>query len=717
MNFLNLKIDNFCSHSNSEICFDNFSSALIVGKKKGNEKFSNGAGKSTIFSAIKYVIFNEVDFSTLDKAIRHGTDTCKVSLDFHSPVDNEIYRIIRSKNKKIGSEVRLFKRNNNSWDDLTQRRNTDTEKEISKIIKINYKTFCNSVFFAQSDMSGFASLTPEKRKQALKDVLQLNIYSKYETLAKDKSKDILKEIELEKAIQRTLGNPDIDISKFESNLNNINLDLISCDEKILNNKTSLDEENNKYIYLSKMLNDFEQNTNEFISKSKLLENNIKKTSDVIKEYEKKKNTIKNNIILINDEIRDLQSKIDKNLSLNIRDKSMVKNDIDKYSQLLIDQKSLYNSELSKYDELNIPLPEGSSCKYCRQIIQNREKCQDEVDKAIEDKKIIIKEIKNNINNLNTIYNKLNSEYKNIDTIEGIVSNTRSNLFSKKTELENKKSLYSEFSSILQENNKNLESYNNEFISIKAKNISEINEDKFSKIKYDILQSKNIIANLQISLDSISKNKSLLSNNKAVCLHKIKERKNDKEKLKLSIDKVIKLEDRYILHQKVIQAFGSDGIPALITHTILDDFQLEANNWLAKLRPGLQLQIFVLKDRDDGDKEDTLNILYYLNKYEVEYAQLSGAEKLLAALALKLGLSSIIKKRLGIELGILLIDEADQSLDEGGLEAFENAIKYLQKEFKILIITHNNDLKMKFNNIIVVEQDENFVSTAKLLQMW
>lgn len=136
-----------------------------------------------------------------------------------------------------------------------------------------------------------------------------------------------------------------------------------------------------------------------------------------------------------------------------------------------------------------------------------------------------------------------------------------------------------------------------------------------------------------------------------------------------------------------------------------------------MRPGLQLQFSVIKDRSDGDQEDTLDIMYVLNGFDIEHAQLSGAQKFIVALALKLGLASVLKKRIGVKIGLFLIDEVDQCIDEGGLEFFEEAVKQLQQDFKVLVITHNNELKSKFNNAILVEQDEKFVSTAKVVNTW
>ena len=193
---LRLSVKNFCSHQETEFSFDDFQSALVIGKVKDNDRFSNGAGKSTIFNAIEYVLFNEIHFSSLEKIIRDGCDVCKVEFDFISSLDKSIYRIIRSNSKRTGTDVRLFKKTeDDTWEDLTQRRVSDTEKEIVKIVGFNYKAFCASVLFSQAgsennvqrDFGNLPALTPEKRKSVLREVLQLNVYGNYEKLAKSRS--------------------------------------------------------------------------------------------------------------------------------------------------------------------------------------------------------------------------------------------------------------------------------------------------------------------------------------------------------------------------------------------------------------------------------------------------------------------------------------------------------------------------------------------------
>jgi DNA repair protein SbcC/Rad50 len=208
--------------------------------------------------------------------------------------------------------------------------------------------------------------------------------------------------------------------------------------------------------------------------------------------------------------------------------------------------------------------------------------------------------------------------------------------------------------------------------------------------------------------------SSVSNNKAVLLHKIEQRKLDANRLKETSFNLLEQESSHILYQKIVQAFGTKGIPALISQNILDDYQYETNIVLAKLRPDIQLQFITEKERSDKQMDDTLDIVYHMDGQELEFQQLSGAQKLIASFALKLGLASVMTRRLGVQIKLLLIDEIDQALDKGTIETLENTIKTLQQDYKILLISHNEEFQQKFKTTILVEQDENKVSTAKVI---
>jgi len=55
-----LKLENFFSHKQSEIDFKQFDSALLLGSIDGDYSKSNGSGKSAIFEAILWCLFNKI---------------------------------------------------------------------------------------------------------------------------------------------------------------------------------------------------------------------------------------------------------------------------------------------------------------------------------------------------------------------------------------------------------------------------------------------------------------------------------------------------------------------------------------------------------------------------------------------------------------------------------------------------------------------------------
>ena len=167
-------------HQYSYVDFTQFTSALIVGKVENNDLFSNGVGKSTIFKAIEYGLFNQADVN-LEKIIRDDASSCKITIDFISN-ENE-YRLIRLRTKKNTTDISLYVRNSvdgsesevyhtsenpvtsdKFWKDISSRRAADTEKDLAKILKINFKSFRSTVHFMQNDFSGLSTATPEKRK-------------------------------------------------------------------------------------------------------------------------------------------------------------------------------------------------------------------------------------------------------------------------------------------------------------------------------------------------------------------------------------------------------------------------------------------------------------------------------------------------------------------------------------------------------------------------
>ncbi len=723
-----LFIENFQCHEKSYIDFSRFSSAIIIAKMDNNENFSNGAGKTSIFKAIEFCLFNQSD-SGLEKIIRDDTNSCAVTLDFF--IGNKEYRISRKRTKKGTSDLSLFQRtenigtdneiylsdtnNDKFWKDISGRRTGDTEKELEKLIKINFKSFRNFVHFVQNDFSGLTTSTPEKRKALFKEALDLVVYSKLEKIAKDKSSIILKDIDKNKILIESFGDLENDLNLLNEQLSSLSDNLSKKEIELKELSLSLAASNDKLNNYLSFNKDLEIKHFSLLEKEKNLLDDKSKIESSVEEYSNKMSYAKNNTEILFKEFYDLKNKSDKLSEIDFSKEELLNDKIDNNKQKLIQFNNIMQDNIIKYEDLKIPFPDENACKHCRQqmtdehkkickasIIDDMDKCQKNISSA-----------KKEINTLNVNLKKDQQELNNLINSKKQLEKINNEIYLKNKELESKKNIENEYYLLFDNFSLNLENKEKEYSILKEY----LNISFTGKISQNVInEQKKNISEINFKLLPINKELSHLNGLKAVLTHDIEQKNKNQVKLIDLKNKLDQLNKKYIMYPKVIQAFSSSGIPNLIIQNVLEELQQKANELLTQLKPGLQLSFFVEKTKGDGTEGETLDISYSMNGKERHYEQLSGAMKLAATFSLKLGLSFLLQNIMGIDIKFLLLDEVDQSLDKASIEAFINIIKYFQteKDMKILIITHNDKLKDYIFNSITVKQNKNMISSIEVI---
>jgi DNA repair exonuclease SbcCD ATPase subunit len=711
-----LIIENFMGHRYSDIDCTLFNSCLIIGVNKNDSTISNGVGKSTIFYAIDYVLFDEYN-SIVKNIIFDGADFCRITYEFE--LSGNVYQVIRRRGKT--ADIKFNQLIGDKWESKNGKTNSETETELHKLIKITYKAWKNSVLFSQLDLAGIPSVSSDKRKDLLKEPLQISVYNKYHKAAKTKLDNHSLLLNKNKVLIDNLGNPTTDILSISTEINNINVILSNSKTKNIELENSLNKKSAELLSLEKMLNsnaaDLNKQLIETKNKIKTSQIDLNKNQTEFNDYNKKLNEFK---IELSNKINSLQIK-ENNLkeicSEKLRTQEIIQNDLDFVIEK--EQKGRVLTAKLEADKQNLskPIPEIGECIVCFQEITNehREKCinsaqtelnkvnaelfkyTDLLNKCILKRKNIEKEQKETAKKLSNIdYLKvdINNVKNNIDKSKEVVKQYESNIETKNKTINDLKESLENL--IIQE--KNLEE------SVKTLNFEDISQ-KILNVKKDINKLKTEINDV---LQTIS--------NKNTFLAVLEERKNNKEKDLTILNNYLlertELEKKQFLYQKVVKAFSSHGIPTLIINTILDDLQIEANLVLSQLRPSMQFQFVINKDN-----EDDLDIIYKVHGKERDYNLLSGGQKFFIAISFKLGLAKIIQRRLGVDIRMLELDEVDRSLDEAGLEAFIEVIRKWQNDFKCFVITHNKNLKEKFNYAILVEGDDENGSTAKVVTNW
>jgi DNA repair exonuclease SbcCD ATPase subunit len=738
-----LYIENFICYERAFIDFTQFSVAQIIGKKENNDMVSNGVGKTTIFKAIEYVLFNQSD-SPLERLVRDDTTSCQVVFDFL--IGDQEYRLTRSRTKKGSTDLTLLQRNSQSgsteevyhsivnnievpllnksvtnlyWKDLSGSRAGDTEKDLAKLIKINAKSFRSTVHFMQNDFTGLPTATPEKRKGILKEALNLAIYSKLEKIAKDKTNSLSKEIDRNKTLLENLGDPSQDLTSLLSQISLIDQTLIEKNDTLSSLNSELLLQNDKINELTNEHKNLESKFANLLSQEKTVLSEKNRLEISVKEYQSKKaNTTKAAKDLV-EEIKALKIEQVKLVEEDYSQIDILNEKISSLKEEITQNNLNIKSSMEEYEDLKIPLPSGSVCKNCRKPMSNkdRENHQSHISKEMVEHQETIKKCKEAI----VILNKKIFQYQlNVNSLnlakqqlEGI--NTK--ISAKNKEIQDKKALHEEYVALLTKFTNELEAKKIE-LEIITKKLANSSIDEAKELQSKIEKEKQNTASIMTKVNSINKEITHYNSNKAVLQHTIDQKNKDKDKFAELKKSLLEYESKFSMYPSVLQAFSSTGIPNLIIQNVLDDLQVEANNLLSQLKPGIQLSFFVEKTVEKtGDQADTLDINYQINGKDRYYEQLSGAQKLAVTFSLKLGLSFLLQKMIGTDIKLLLLDEIDQALDKASVDSFADIVKFFQKDFTILIITHNDRLKDKFSHAILVEQDINMVSKARVVSSW
>jgi len=169
---------------------------------------------------------------------------------------------------------------------------------------------------------------------------------------------------------------------------------------------------------------------------------------------------------------------------------------------------------------------------------------------------------------------------------------------------------------------------------------------------------------------------------------------EKKEMKKELEKSQREKDIY---EKLIVAFGKNGIQALIIENALPEIEEEANNLLAKLtNNGTQITIESLRDLKSGRLKETLEIKISDEMGVRDYEMYSGGEAFRIDFSIRIALSKLLARRAGTKLRTLVIDEGFGTQDEEGLDNIVQAIQSISDDFdKILVITHLDTLKNAF----------------------
>jgi DNA repair exonuclease SbcCD ATPase subunit len=225
--FRKLRYKNFLSSGNlfTELTLDAESSTLIVG--------ANGSGKSTMLDALCFGLFGKpfrsVNKPQLVNAINQRDAVVEIEFD----TGNKSYKIVR------GLKPNLFEIYCNGALLSQNAAVKDYQDHLEKfILKLNYKSFTQIVILGSASFTPFMQLSSADRRQIIEDLLDIQIFSRMNSVLKDKL-NLIKEQMSSAKYKIDLTNEKIDMQeRYIANLTNDKQTQIEAKRKTITSKSA-----------------------------------------------------------------------------------------------------------------------------------------------------------------------------------------------------------------------------------------------------------------------------------------------------------------------------------------------------------------------------------------------------------------------------------------------------------------------------------------------
>ena len=238
--FKKLRYKNFLSTGDNftQINLTDFKTNLIVGQ--------NGAGKSTLLDALSFVLFGKAHRNINKPQLINTINNkdCLVEVEFNAY--NQEFKIVR------GLKPNVFE----IYTDGNMINQSSHAKEYQKILeqnilKLNHKSFHQIVVLGSSSFIPFMQLPAQHRRDVIEDLLDINVFSKMNTLLKEKTAN------LKDAIRDNAHQVELVQTKIDSQKKHIGELTKISDSARKEKETELDEQNAELARLNTQLTECE----------------------------------------------------------------------------------------------------------------------------------------------------------------------------------------------------------------------------------------------------------------------------------------------------------------------------------------------------------------------------------------------------------------------------------------------------------------------------
>ena len=719
MNFKSVEIENFKSYGQKpiKIPLDFVGTKLIVGK--------NGTGKTSFFDALVWGVYGKTDLKADNVVNKLTKKDCKVEVVLEN--NNHEYVITRyRKHNTHGNNVYLFEDGVN----ITLKGALENQEKIIEIVGIDYKALCSSVILSSETYNQFLREKNSARLaifESMFSLKEINIYSQ-------KTREKIKAFQGENAkILNETSSLNGSVSSMIETLRNYNE---SFKNKIKEAEAKVEQINSSIFSKNEKINNL-QKLDIQAEKTKISEfQNISRERGYIEEQKKAliPPTTITEIGNIDSSIKNITSRIKENKLIDVKkelafiDKTeKTKEAVSKLNNILSNEYTSYNAllkekrsferhikseeaeQVKEQQELDNAQKERDTCPYCGSSIN-----EDKFNELISKKKEILDQIDNNLEEfregLSKIDKSLLGHKATIDKINKVIPEIPA--------LNYTRDFLIDLSSSVQKDESNLEALELRKTNLE-KQLAEYNlslkdlNDRLAllpkvELKFTIEQldeTSKTISDLKSDIKVLESQKKHFEDEKNTGIDKayvegIANSVNEKKELIKENDKKTAENEVNIAYlQSLYEVFsnGEGGFKKYFIENSIDMFNDKINMYLP----------FFFTDDISITFDKNLQETIFFKGFETELNELSSGQKTRCELAIVFSLFMMVRALFGSGTNLLVFDEIlDKNLDDDGVDSVVNVLENVSGDSAVFIVSHKEEYKEKFPDIIKVELDGN-----------
>ena len=657
--FKTLKCKNFLSIKELEFDFTVYNGIVTI-------KGDIGAGKSTLFNLIEFMLFGKLP--GYNKTDYQSVHTAKFEGVIEFTYKGSTYIIERTLSSLRYSKDGKY---------IESNRKTDLQKDLEE--ELSFLKFWNLIYIKQSSTGIFSDMSDTNRVSFLSNLIGLNTIKiwteKLSEIIKNKSENVKKDNEIiVKLTTMVKSLTDYNESNKEHNVY-INVDELYADSD----------------KCSKVITDLNA------SKNANIDNIMKLTGELQSNKSKIDNAFNtvNNINNYLSKIKELEQ-LNESLNKNLVFKEVPDIGISRRKIALIDEKLLtLTSKLNLCkDKLKTLKEHPNTCPTCKQSW-----CIPDLDGKIKILSDGVTSLSSEISDLRNQKDEENiaiSNYNNIILENSKVQETKYTINNNTNIINEKKTqVKSQIESIQNILDYEIENSQLKVISVKIQNKDEI-EEQIESIKKTNFDIDIAVQNANIELNSINQKIGIAKINNEIYNNIIQ----NQEKISKINDQLKQLTESVKVDNDTIEELSK------FNTKVLSDKGLLVASLLQKVSDYLNtdemLKVETVQEMQNGSLRPTLNIKLFVKEYNkyVDYCMLSGGQRLQADLRFLKGITNSLGS-----VSILLMDETFKYFSTDAVFTGIDIINDMKVD-KVFLIIHGMDNDKISDNTINVVLNEN-----------